>query len=106
MVSNVLFRKYVLRTSEEITKAGRILGKSAPKIGKTNTTETIHLLPNVYEDDNFSRKVPGKKGYVSVKECINKNIATCKSLSNSQKLFTAFKEKHSNVNIGFSKFCS
>ena len=106
MVSNVLFRKYVVQTSEEIKKAGRVLGKPAPKIGKTNTTETLHLLPNVYEDDNFSRKAPEKKGYVSVKEYINKNIATCKSLSNSQKLFTAFKEKHPDVNIGFSKFCA
>ena len=28
----------------------------------------------------------------------------CKSLCNLQELYTAFKEKHSNVNTGFSKF--
>ena len=39
-----------------------------------------------------------------VKECINKNFATCKSLCNLQGLYTAFKEKYSNVIIGFSKF--
>ena len=39
-----------------------------------------------------------------VKEYINKNFATCKSLCNLQELCTAFKEKHANVNIGFSKF--
>ena len=43
---------------------------------------------------------------VWVKEYINKNFATCKSLCNLQELYTAFKEKHSNVNIGFSKFCA
>ena len=41
-----------------------------------------------------------------VKEHINKNFATCKSLCNLQELYTAFKEKHPNVNIGFSKFCA
>ena len=34
------------------------------------------------------------------------NFATCKSLCNLQELYTAFKEKHSNVNIRFSKFCT
>ena len=41
-----------------------------------------------------------------VKEYINKNFATCKSLCNLQEFYTAFKEKHPNVNIGFSKFCA
>ena len=40
-----------------------------------------------------------------VKECINKNFATCKS-RNLQELYTAFKEKNPNVNIGFSKLCA
>ena len=43
---------------------------------------------------------------VWVKEYIIKNFATCKSLCNLQELYTAFKEKHPNVNIGFSKFCA
>ena len=43
---------------------------------------------------------------VWVKEYIIKNFATCKSLCNLQELYTAFKEKHPNVNIRFSKFCA
>ena len=43
---------------------------------------------------------------VQVKEYINKNFATCKSLCNLQELYTTFKEKQPNVNIGFSKFCA
>ena len=39
-------------------------------------------------------------------EYINRNFATCESLCNLQELYTAFKEKHTNVNIGFSKFCA
>ena len=43
---------------------------------------------------------------VWVKEYINKNLATCKSLCNLQELYTASKEKQPNVNIAFSKFCA
>ena len=43
---------------------------------------------------------------VWVKEYIIKNFATCKSLCNLKELYTAFKEKHSNVNIRSSKFCA
>ena len=45
-----------------------------------------------------------KTTLVWVKEYINKNLAACKCLCNLQELYTAFKEKHPNVNIGFSKF--
>ena len=44
--------------------------------------------------------------WVWVKEYINKNLATWQSLCNLQELYTAFKAKHPNVNIGFSKFCA
>ena len=43
---------------------------------------------------------------VWVNEYINKNFVSCKSLCNLQELYTAFKEKYPNVNIGFSKFCN
>ena len=35
-----------------------------------------------------------------------KNFAISKSLCNLQELYTAFKENHPNVNIGFSRFCA
>ena len=92
-------------TSNEIIKIGGILAKTAPKKGKTITTETLHLVTNVYKDDNFSRYVPEKKDYVSVSKGAHEQ-KLCKSLCNLQKLYTAFKEKHLNVNIGFSKFCA
>ena len=47
--------EYLVWTSHEIKKVGGILAKPAPKKGKTITTETLHLVTNVYEDDNFSR---------------------------------------------------
>ena len=39
----------------EIKKVGGILAKPAPKKRKTITTETLHLVTSVYEDDNFRR---------------------------------------------------
>ena len=70
------------------------------KKGKAFCTETLHLVTNAFEDDSFSKYVLEKKDYVSVsKEYINKNC-------NLQEIYTAFKEKHPNVNIGFSKVCA
>ena len=53
---------------------------------------------------SVGRCLKRKTMLVWVKEYINKNFATCKSLCNLQEFYTAFKEKHPNVNIGFSKF--
>ena len=47
--------EYFVWTSHEIKKVGEILAKPAPKKGKAITTETLHLVTNVFEDDNFSR---------------------------------------------------
>ena len=47
--------EYLVWTSHEIKKVGGILAKPAHKKGKTVTTETLHLVTNVYEDHNFSR---------------------------------------------------
>ena len=77
------------------------------KKGKAIITETLHLVTNVFEDDNFSRQVLEKKGCVSVsKEYINNTFGSCKSLCNLQEFYTPVKEKHPNVNIGFAKFCA
>ena len=71
------------------------------KIVKTVTTETLLLVTNVYEDDNFSRQVHERKDYVSVSNGVREQKLLC----NFQELYTAFKEKHTNASIGFSKFC-
>ena len=47
--------EYLVWTSHEIKKVGEILAKPAPKKGKAITTETLHLVTNVFEDENFSR---------------------------------------------------
>ena len=46
--------EFLVWTSHDIKKVGRILAKPAPKEGKT-ITETLHLVTNVYENDSSSR---------------------------------------------------
>ena len=52
------------------------------------------------------RRLKRKTMLVWVKQHINKNFSTCKSLCNLQELYTAFKAKHLNVNIGLRKVCA
>ena len=47
--------EYLVWTSHETKNVGEILAKPAPKKEKGITTETLHLVTNVYKDDNFSR---------------------------------------------------
>ena len=47
--------EYLVWTLHEIKKLGGILAKPACRKWKTITTETLHLVTNVYEDNNFSR---------------------------------------------------
>ena len=64
--------EYLVLTSHEIKQVGGILAKPAPKKGKTITTETLHLVTNVYEGDNFNRQVPEKKDCVSESKGVHK----------------------------------
>ena len=47
--------EYLVWTSHKIKKVAGILAKPATQKRKIVTTETLHLVPKVYEDDNFSR---------------------------------------------------
>ena len=47
--------EYLVWTSYEIKKVGQMLAKLVPKKGKAITTETLHLVTNAFEDDNFGR---------------------------------------------------
>ena len=98
--------EYLVWTSHEIKKVGEILSKHAPEKRKSyhhwNTLSSSNKRfwrCQFQQVDAWKRKTL----LICVKEYINKNW-TCKSLCNLQEFDTAFKEKHPNVNIGFSKF--
>ena len=63
--------EYLVWTSHEIEKVGQILVKPAPKIGKAFTTETLHLVTNLFEDDNSVSRCFKKKDYVTVSKGVH-----------------------------------
>ena len=49
--------EYLVWTSHEIKKVGEVLAKPVPEKRKNIITEPLHLVTNVFEDNNFYRKV-------------------------------------------------
>ena len=66
--------------------------------------DVIYLVHDLYQDDEFTRWLPGFKDVVSVGYKIHqqKHLLLC----NLKQLFVEFRNIHSNIKIGFSKFCS
>ena len=61
-------------------------------------------MTSFYQDDEYSRQMPGKKDCVSVGN--GKHEQKRLVLCNLSEMHAAFKEKYPNVKVGFSKFCS
>ena len=84
-----------------ILKEGKgILVVPQPVIGNRLSEKTVNSVLEFYQDDEYSRPLPGKKDYVS----IGKNVHVSKQLilCNLKKLYTAFKDKHPDLKISFS----
>ena len=96
--------EYLVRTARELKKIKGILAKPAQKQGKVISQNTIDLVLSMYEDDEFSRHMLGKKYCVSIAKGVHKQkrLALC----NLREMYAAFKEKYPNVKLGFSKFCT
>ena len=83
---------------------GEILAKPVPKKGKTLPQETLNLFWSFYEDDEYSRQMPGKKDYVSISWNVHKQkqLFPC----NLSELYSTFRDKYPNIKIRFSNFCT
>jgi hypothetical protein len=81
---------------------------SAPDLtpGKTLNEVTVEVVKSFYNSDEVSRVMPGKKityQLVSgVKIHEHKRLLLC----NLKQLYSHFKNSHSGVKVGFSKFAS
>ena len=53
--------EYVVRTARELKKIDGILAKPTPKKGKTLSLEIVELIIQMYENEEYSRQMPGKK---------------------------------------------
>ena len=101
--SDFLIRKTVKLTSEQ-----GLFPKPLPKKGRSLAESTTKLVVDHYENDHYSRQMPGKKDYVIVVEdgkkvYVQKRLILC----NLKELYQSFKKKnHPSIQISFSKFAS
>ena len=95
--------EYMVRKARTLAKEEGICSLPDPGAGKKLPSKTIKCVQDFYEDDEFSRIMPGAKDFVSIgkNEHVQKRLILC----NLKELYTAFKENHSDLKIGFSKFC-
>ena len=96
--------EYLIRSARNLKQKKGILAKPDPKKGKTMSQQTIDLVHAFYQDDEYSRQLPGKKDFVSIAKGVHRQKRLI--LGNLHELYVAFKEKYPEVKIGFSKFCS
>ena len=95
--------EYSIRVARKLKEEKGILSVPNPRHGKT-LAEDIRKVVNFFEDDEFSRIMPGKKDYVSVGKNVHKQRRLL--LCNLKELYSAFKERYPDAKVGFSKFCS
>ena len=78
------------------------MAKPAPKKSKTLPQETLDLVQSFFEEDEYSRQMPGKKDYLSIGRNVHKQKRLV--LCDLSELYSAFRDKYPNIKIGFSKF--
>ena len=82
--------EYLIRSAREQRQRKEILAQPSLKKGKTMAQETIDLVHAFYEDDEYSRQLPGKKDYINIQKCVRKQKRLV--LCNFHELFLALKE--------------
>lgn len=96
--------EYLVRTARALKKEKGILAEPDPQKGKSLSKEVEDVVKLFYEDDEYSRIMPGKKDFVSIGRNIHKQKRLL--LCNLSELYSAFKVTNPEISIGFSKFCS
>lgn len=95
--------EYTVRKARELLKEKGVIALPEPRKGKVLEQATVDLVVSFYQNDEYSRIMPGKKDKVS----ISKNVHQQKRLllCNLNELYAAFKFEYPAIKIGFSKFC-
>ena len=96
--------EYLIQSARKLKQRKRILVQPFQKKGKAMAQVTNDLVHAFYEDEEYSRQLPGKKDYVSIQKGVHKQKRLI--LCNLHELFVAFKERNPDVKTGFSKFCT
>ena len=96
--------EYQAKKAKRLFQEKGLLAMPPVYSGKTLSKNVIDNVVGFYENDEFSRLMPGKKDYVSIGRNVHKQKRLI--LSNIKELFCAFRKKYPTHNIGYSKFCS
>ena len=94
--------EYSIRVARKLKEEKGILASPNPRHGKSLPEDIRTLVINFFEDDEFSRLMPGKKDYVSISKNVHKQRRLI--LCNLKEVYSAFKQRHPGAKIGFSKF--
>ena len=92
---------YQVKKARKLKK--RILSRPEKKKSRALSEETKQLVINFYQDEEFTRIMPGKKDIVSLSRNVHKQKRLV--LYNLKKLFCTFKTRYPSTQIGFSSFC-
>ena len=95
---------YLVKTSMKLKKDEGILSIPKRSIRQGVNEEILKRVADFYENDEYSKELPGAKDYVSVGYNVHhqKRLLLC----NLKELYAEFQVKHGDCKIGFSKFCS
>ena len=95
--------EYQVREARKLAEEKGILALPDPKRGRSLSKEVEDSVKLFYEDDEYSRQMPGTKDYVSIARNVHKQKRLL--LCNLKELYQAYKEKFPQHKIGLSKFC-
>ena len=95
---------YLVKAAIKLKKENGILSAPKKNVRKGVDEETLKKVADFYENDEYTREMPGSKDYVSVgfKLHHQKRLILC----NLKELFAEFKTKFPESKIRLSKFCS
>ena len=95
--------RYLINRARVLRNECGILADPAPNYSKPVSDEVKRLVKDFFEDDRYSRLMPGRKDCVSIGggEFEQKRMLLC----TLKELYKEFRDIHPNV-VGFSLFCS
>ena len=94
----------MVRKAKQLVKQKGILTTPNPRTGHGLAVETL-VVRRFYESDDVSQVMPGRKGFVSVRQAGGRvHIQKRLVLSNLREVYQFFKETYPTTDIGFCKF--
>ena len=99
---------YQATEAKKLKKQKGILAERSPRVGRQLPKEIEEKVIAFYHEDEYSRIMPGKKDFKSVKGPDGKRQHVQKRLLllNLNELYQKYKARYPNDKIGLSKFCA